>query len=75
MDSGGTLYIIYIAESYSHRIRKVSNRTVTAFAANGNYLVTLPSDATISPTEPGQIIVQPVVNGLASDTCQVTLAL
>jgi uncharacterized protein (TIGR03437 family) len=40
-----------------------------------SWLVTLPSDATIPPTEPAQIVVQPIVNGLSPGTYQGTLTL
>jgi uncharacterized protein (TIGR03437 family) len=44
-------------------------------ASGAGQLVTLPTDATISPTEPTQIVVQPIVNGLAPGTYPGTLTL
>jgi trimeric autotransporter adhesin len=48
----------------------------SGIVTNGSgQLVTLPTDATISPAEPAQIVVQPIVNGLNPGTYPGTLTL
>ena len=44
-------------------------------ASGSGQLVTLPTDATIPPTDPTQIVVQPIVNNLAPGTYPGTLTL
>ncbi len=46
-----------------------------ATSAGGNWLVAVPADATIPATAPAEIVVQPIVNGLAPGTYTGTLTL
>ncbi len=52
-----------------------TGKSFSSTASGAGSLVTLPTDATIPPTEPVQVVVQPVVNGLAPGTYPGTLTL
>ncbi len=52
-----------------------TGKSFTSTATGAGAVVTLPTDATIPPTGPTQIVVQPIVNGLAPGTYQGTLTL
>jgi trimeric autotransporter adhesin len=52
-----------------------TSKSFNSTAAGAGSLVTVPTDATIPPTEPVQVVVQPIVNGLAAGTYQGTLTL
>jgi uncharacterized protein (TIGR03437 family) len=52
-----------------------TNKSFRSTSGGAGSLVTLPTDATISPTEPTQIVVQPLVNNLTPGTYPGTLTL
>jgi sugar lactone lactonase YvrE len=52
-----------------------SFRSGVVTSSGGNWLVTLPTDATIASNEPTEIVVQPIVNNLAAGTYNGTLTL
>ncbi len=52
-----------------------SFRSGVVTTSGGNFLETLPTDATIAPSEPTEIVVQPLVNNLAPGTYTGTLTL
>jgi trimeric autotransporter adhesin len=52
-----------------------TSKSFSSTASGAASPVTLPTDATIAPTEPTQIVVQPFVTGLAPGTYQGTLTL
>jgi uncharacterized protein (TIGR03437 family) len=52
-----------------------TGKSFSSTASGAGSLVTLPTDATIPPTEPVQIVVQPIVNGLNPGTYPGTLTL
>ncbi len=52
-----------------------TSKSFSSTASGAGSLVTLPTDATIPPAEPVQVVVQPVVNGLNPGTYPGTLTL
>lgn len=52
-----------------------SFRSGVVTSSGNSFLETLPTDATIAPNQPTEVVVQPVVNGLATGTYNGTLTL
>jgi len=71
--SGGSVFAKF-AECAGIRSDRTS-KSFSSTASGAGSLVTLPTDATIPPTEPAQVVVQPIVNNLAPGTYAGTLTL